>query len=140
MRLCVRHTVPTIHGPAGQVSGDSITVGDFVVRLAGAMSLPLEDEASPIAALAALKAATTLDKELDLKADLTEGHVVYLVGVVGVQLDTFQADQPLSQTGAQSFFQLFGDALARQGRQLARSEAAETPAPGAAGPEEDDEP
>jgi len=99
-------------GTAPQVGGDTVvTVGDFLLRYAEVLRLPLSTPTAE-AALLELSERGLVDAEADLARVLTEGDVVRIAGRSGLRLTSLSEDRVFPASKMTPFFETFGGVLA----------------------------
>ena len=88
-----------------------LPIGDFLVRYAQATGLA-GDSATPEQAFANLQAAGLISGDWSLEGALTEGDVVRISESMQLGIATESPDQKLSSDKVDTFFQVYGSALA----------------------------
>ena len=102
-------------GTAPSVGADAvITVGDFLLRYAEVLRLPLPVQTAE-AALLELSERGLVDAEADLARVLTEGDVVRIASRSGLRLTSLSEDRVFPATKVGPFFETFGGVLAGPG-------------------------
>jgi hypothetical protein len=95
--------------PTGADAGsDTLSVGDFLLRYAQAMKLPLGEGVGPEEAVAEMKAQGLVEESVDPSLTLTEGDVVRFASRVGLRLTTLNEDRVFPASKVDSFFDSFG--------------------------------
>ncbi len=93
---------------APAMAADSVTVKDFVVRIADAKELPAD---SCDGATGSLRQAGFNLPVLDCNSPLTEGDVARISSSIGIRVTTSQPDAAFSSSSMDAFFGAFDDDL-----------------------------
>ncbi len=106
--LCVGPAAADVaQAPAGVSGAEMVTVGDFLLRYAQAMNLPLPVTAGPEEAAAELQELGIVEADENLERPLTEGDVVRFASRLGIRLTTLDADRLFPGSKVEPFFNAF---------------------------------
>lgn len=97
--------------PAATTQPNAVAVGDFLVKYARAVGVPLARDAGPVQAAAELTALGLVAEEVDLSRPLTEGDVVRIASRSGLRLRTMDAGRLFTADRVDPFFQAFSGSL-----------------------------
>jgi len=97
--------------PAKIAVAGTVTVGEFLVRYARAMRLPVATTAGQEEILAELKDRGLIAAEEPVDRALTEGDVVRFASRAGLRLTTLDAERLFPTAKVDSFFDTFGGVL-----------------------------
>ena len=100
--------IAVVGGLVPAMAADSVTVKDFVVRIAEAKELPSD---SCDGATSSLRRAGFNLPVVDCSSPLTEGDVARISGSIGIRVTTSQPDAAFSTNQMDAFFGAFNDDL-----------------------------
>ena len=108
-------TVPSLAAgtgaPAKAVGAGTVTVGEFLVRYAHAMKLPVAANAGQDEILSEMKDRGVIAANEPVDRPLTEGDVVRFASRSGLRLTTLDAERLFTSAKVDSFFDTFGGVL-----------------------------